>query len=224
LDLNIVNKEQVDLQCGTDHFLLTLNKNHFNFFEKKCLEYLNQNINKLTDAFVSFDDLRTFCRHLKEKSEKIILNHLGLCYQVGLKSQEKDRLIAVVKQSKIHLYEMPSNDLSLWLFVGNKTSLESSLIELLPVEETNDYYADYWLPHVHLAFNTSLKTDDIKYLTHTAFNGIRTANPIVVMNNITYQLRVWLGSVGGINIDLDLLTNERWNSLEGTRKILRTLV
>jgi len=222
--LKIVDKEQVDLQCGTDRSLLKLDKKQFRFFDEQVLKYLNQNKSKLTDAFVNFDYLKTFCQILKKESKDISLNHLGLCYQVENKNRERNRLIEVAKESRIHLYEIPSNDFSLWLFMGNKLSLESLLIELLPVEKVSNYYVDYWLPHVHLALHTSLNPEGIKYLAHTAFRGNRAANLSVVSNNITYQLRVWLGSVGGININLDLMTNERGNSLESTRKILRTLM
>ncbi|MCX6813707.1 MAG: hypothetical protein NT078_00535 [Candidatus Azambacteria bacterium] len=223
-ELKIINHDQAVLRCGTDDSLLTINKNEFEFFDEQVIKYLNQNKNKLTDAFVDFNDLKTFCRCLKKESKNITLNHLGLCYQVEAKSLERNRLMGVVKERNIHLYEMPSNDSTLWLFVGNKSSPESPLIELLPVEKINDYYLDYWLPHVHLALHTNLKAEEIKYLTHTAFKGNRTANPSVVKNNIIYQLRVWLGLISGININLDLATNERWNSLEDTRKMLRTLV
>lgn len=116
---------------------MTIDKNHFKFFDEQCLKYLNQNKNELTDAFVSFDDLKTFCHLLKKESKNIILNHLGLCYQVEAKNQEKNRLMEVVKGRKIHLYEMPSNDSLLWLFVGNKLSPESPLVELLPGGKVN---------------------------------------------------------------------------------------
>lgn len=222
--LNILDQGQVVFRCGTDKSLLTIDKNYFKIFDEQVLKYINQSKNKLTDAFVNEDDLKAFCHCLKKESKNITLNHLGLCYQVEDKNKEKNRLTDVVKGKEAHFYEMPSNDFGLWLFVGDKSFPESPLIELLPVEKVNDYYLDYWLPHLHLALHTSLKTEEIKYLTHTAFKGNRTANPVVGKNNITYQLRVWLGSVSGINIDLDFLTNERWNSLEDSRKMLRILV
>lgn len=222
--LKILNNNVIELNCGTGNPLLRLDKNNFKFFDEQTVKYLIQSKNKLADAFVDQNDFKTFCRALLKKSKKITLNHLGLCYQVESKSLEKSRLMGVAKEHRVHLYEIPSNDYTLWLFIGNKMFPEAPLIELLPVEKVNDYYLDYWLPHVHLALHTNLNVEEIRYLTHEVFKGNRTANPLVVVNNIINQLRVWLGLISGININLDLFTNERWNSLEDTRKMLRTIV
>lgn len=140
------------------------------------------------------------------------------------KNLEKGRLMGMAREHRVHFYEILSTDNALWLFIGDKFNLESPMIELLPVEKVNDYYSDYWLPHLHLALHTNLKVEEIKHLTHEAFRGNRTANPTVINRNTIYQLRVWLGSVSGINVDIDLLTDEYWNSLENTRKMLRTVV
>lgn len=222
-DLNLLSKEAIELRSGTSS-LLSLDKNHFRFVDRQILNHFIEEKNSLTDAFVENDDLKVFCNHLLNKNSKPVLNHIGFCYQVGSKNLEKNRLASMANTNRLHLYEMPSSDASLWLFLGDKYSLSSPMIEFLPVEKVEDYYLDYWLPHIHLALHTSLNVEAIKHLTHEAFKGNRTANPTTITNNVIYQLRVWLGTVSGINIDLDLLTNERWNSLEDTRKMLKTLV
>ena len=183
------------------------------YTDDQIVKYMIDNKSKLTDAFVDFDDLKIFCEALAAKSRAIILNHVGVCYKVKSKAREKKRLMGVAAKHGLNLYEDSSNDDSLWLFMGDKSHPQNPMVEFLPVEEVDDYYLDYWLPHFQIALYTNLPIDDIKYMTHTLFKGNRTANPVVVVNGIVYQLRIWLGTVDGINIALDLGTNKQKSSL-----------
>lgn len=222
--LNLIKGNVPELNLGAINPLFSVKNNGIQYSDNQVIKYMSDCKSKLTDAFVDFDNLKGFCEAVSKQSSKVILNHIGLCYQVPSKALERKRLSGVAIKNRLHLYEMRSNDCSLWLFMGDKSNLQDPLVECLPVEKVNDYYLDYWLPHFHLALHTNLSVENIKYMTHTLFKGTRSANLSVVVNGITYQSRIWLGTIDGVNITLDLLTNEPENSLTKTRQYLKTLI
>lgn len=219
--LNIIRENELNL--GSINSLFEANDKNITYFDEQIRNYMINGKSKLSDAFVDFGTLKDFCNEIAKKSSNTVLNHLGLCYQVASKELERKRLKEVATQQNMHLYEMLSSDSSLWLFLGDKSS-KDPLVELLPVEKVKDYYLDYWLPHFQINLNTNLTVDEIKYMTHTLFKGTRSANPSVVINDVIYQSRIWLGTFEGTNVVLDLSTNQPENSFYKTHQYLKTLI
>lgn len=178
-----------------------------------------QRTSTLTDAWIDEKQLTKFLQFLQKASASFLLNHVGFCYQVKSQTKEQNRLSKIAGGLKTNIYSAPSNDLALWLFIGEKNNHQQPMLEFLPVKKAEDYFADYWLPHIHLDLFTTLTSNQIKYTTHNILKGSRTANPTVVFDNIIYQQRVWLGVVDGININLDL-SNNTCRSLEERRKAM----
>jgi hypothetical protein len=217
-------KKPFGLYCSTGKALLTIDDNLLEFVDNKIFEFMDLKKSRLSNAFLDFKDIKNFCKIICQRSKKIYFNHLGVCYQVKSKKGEKIRLSRVAKNKGFNFYEAPSSDLaSLWLFMGDISTPTDPIIEFLPVEKVNDYYLDYWLPHVHFAFNTSLSADEIKYAVHEVLKGNRSAIPTIVVENIIYHLRVWLGVISGINFHLDLLIDKPGNSLLETRQLLEKI-
>lgn len=221
--LGIFRNGQLDVRCSSGKSLLKVDSNSFEFIDEGILKLMADNKSKLTDALLNFDDIAVFCKTVRERSDNIALNHIGFCYQVASKYQEKKRLLEISKNKGFNLYEIYSNDPSLWLFIGSDLVSKDTVIEFLPVERTNDYYADYWLPCVHFAVHTELSAVEIKYITHEIFKGTTRAHPTVIFGNVVYQSRIWLGVVSGINFCFDLFTNEL-RSLSESRRNLRRII
>lgn len=222
--LNIFEKELLNIHCCSGKSLLKVDNDHFEFVDREVFRLMSSNKSKLTDALLDFKDVESFCKVISKKSNGIDFNHLGFCYQVKSKSKEKTRLSGVAKNKGFYLYEIPSSDASSWLFIGDISNPKDPIIEFLPVEKVNDYYLDYWLPHVHVALHTNLSADEIKYTTHEILKGVKSAKPTVVINDIIYQLRIWLGTISGINFCLDFFTNEPGNSLLDARQLLKKVL
>ena len=118
------------------------------------------------------------------------INHIGFCYKVASKEDEVKRIIHDAKQKRWHVYQEPSSDDADWIFVGDISEITNPLIELLPHEGQN---TDEWVDY---------------WLPHIQFDGV------------TYIQRVNLGCLEGINLMLDISTNNRdinyrksWNKL-----------
>jgi hypothetical protein len=220
--LNIFEKGRLDIHCSLEKSLLKVHNDHFEFVDREVFRLMSASKSRLADAFLDFRDIENLCKIIFRKSNSVDFNHLGFCYQVKSKNEEKTRLSGVAKNKGLYLYEIPSNDFASWLFVGDVSNPKDPIIEFLPVEKVNDYYLDYWLPHVHFALHTNLSADEIKYTVHKALKGNKSANPAAVVDNITYQSRIWLGTISGINFCLDFYINEPGNSLLETRQLLKT--
>ena len=191
------------------------NKNLFSFSDNKILTpignifplFLNQK-SKLKDQIVDLNLLREFIYKLTSEKSIVRLNHIGFCYKVSSQTEEKERLLKLVRKTKFHLYQEPSNDAGLWLFLGNTKNWEDPLIELLPVEKTDDKWIDYWLPHIQIDIDTTLNAEEIKKIDQSIFG--KSISPFeIVIDGITYIVRNRLGTVDGVNIALDLATNSR---------------
>lgn len=221
---DIFKKGLLDIHCSSGRSLLKVDNGHFEFIDREVFKFMLSKESKLTDAFLDFEDIEKLCKVIFQKSNGGNLNHLGFCYQVKSKNKEKTRLSIVAKNKGFYLYEIPSNDFASWLFIGDTSNPKDPIIEFLPVEKVVDYYLDYWLPHVHVALHTNLSADEIKYTTHEILKGNRSANSTVVINNIIYQLRIWLGTISGINFCLDFYTDEPGNSLLETRQLLEKIL
>lgn len=167
------------------------------------------------------NDLIDF-KKLKKLTDKLFgsiirLNHVGFCYKVDSQIQEKQRLVNLTKKTKLHLFEEPSNDDGLWLFLGEAEQWEKPMIEMLPIEKVTKWieWKEYWLPNIHIDVDTNLDGKKIINLVKEIF-GKSFEPHLIVINEITYIVRCRLGVIDGVNIFLDLATNAR--NVESQRK------
>jgi len=188
--------------------LLELTPDQINTPIGNILPLLNEKKSKLNDSIIDFSMLKKLTEVLSKPQSVVRLDHLGLCYKVNSASAEKVRLIKQVKQSNLNIYEEPSIDDGLWLFVGDINQLYDPLIELVLIEKTNDQWQDYWLPHIQIDINTNLTADEIS-LKISSIYGKNIKPYMIIINGITYIVRCRLGIINGININLDLATNSR---------------
>ncbi|HUV46972.1 MAG TPA: hypothetical protein VMW29_02450, partial [Candidatus Bathyarchaeia archaeon] len=79
----------------------------------------------------------------------------------------------------------------------------------LPVENTKDRWVNYWLPNFQIDLDTTLNCEQIEKLVFDTFQGKIKPFRAVVMDGVTYCVRIRLGIISGINIYLDLGTNSR---------------
>jgi hypothetical protein len=152
--------------------------------------------------------LTKLIEELNKNNSVIRLSHIGFCYKILSSETEKKRLIGLVKQTKSHLYQEQSNDGNTWLFIGDANNWEDPAMEVVLVEKTNDPQADYWLPHIQIDIDTTLSGREIEKLIWSVFENSIKPFPIIIEGK-TYIIRNHLGVVDGINIFLDLATNER---------------
>lgn len=168
-------------------------------------------VNKLSvleDEFIDLDLLRRLISKLSESDSVIGLDHIGYCYKVDSLEKEKQRVAKLVKNSSFHLFQEPSNDDSLWLFIGNLENWQNQVIELVPVEKTNDRWVDYWLPHIQIDIDTNRSGVEIEGIVKTVCsNAIRPFS--LAIGNTVYIVRNRLGTIDGVNIMLDLATASR---------------
>ena len=137
------------------------------------------------------------------------INHVGFCYKVSSKEAEIKRITHEASNKGQHVYQEPSSDDAAWLFVGDISEITNPLLELLPHEgQTNDKWVDYYLPHIQFDIDTRLSPDEIKTLVKKFINKPFTPYSIQI-DGITYIQRVNLGCIEGVNLMLDISTNNR---------------
>lgn len=172
------------------------------------LPLLLSHTSKLEDQFVNMDLIAKLAGALNKKQSIIRLNHIGFCYKVDSLIQEKERLTRSIESHKLYLYQEPSNDEGLWLFVGDADKWEKPVVEFVPIEKTNDQRADYWLPHIQIDLDTTLNGQEIDVLVKSIFGDSITPFHITI-DGVVYIIRNRLGVIDGVNIMLDLATNKR---------------
>jgi hypothetical protein len=172
-------------------------------------DYLFSNKNPLADNFVEMSLLQTFVIKMSNENSVIRLNHIGFCYKVNSQNKERVKIKNEIAKTNWNLYEMESNDAGLWLFIGNNVNWQDPMIELLPVEKTNDKWVNYWLPHIHIDLDTTLSNQEIEKSINDMFKGKITPFRSCVINGIVYGIRARLGIVSGVNINLDFASKER---------------
>lgn len=192
----------------TDNELLSISDNKILTPIGNVSPLLSHHKSNLKDQFVSLQSVYKLINNLTENNALVRLNHVGFCYKVSSQQQEKERLIKLLRNSKMHLYEEPSNDESAWLFIGNADRWEDAMIELLPIEKTEDKWVEYWLPHVQIDIDTSLSEQEIKSYIRSNLGDSVTLFSIAI-DGVVYIVRNRLGTIDGINITLDLATNSR---------------
>lgn len=137
------------------------------------------------------------------------IDHIGFCYKVGSKEAEIKRIIHEASNKGQHVYQEPSSDDAARLFVGDISEITNPLLELLPHEgQTNDKWVDYYLPHIQFDIGTRLSSDEIETLVKKFINRPFTPYSIQI-DGVTYIQRVNLGCIEGVNLMLDISTNNR---------------
>ncbi|HEX6462670.1 MAG TPA: hypothetical protein VFZ58_05410 [Candidatus Saccharimonadales bacterium] len=137
------------------------------------------------------------------------INHIGFCYKVSSQTIEAKRLIDIANNAGSHIYREPSSDDGDWLFVGDISGPKNSILEFIPHEgETDDKWIDYWLPHIQFDVDTGLSPTEIESIIKEFIDDPEVPYSIQI-DDITYIQRVNLGCIDGVNIFLDLATNNR---------------
>lgn len=197
----LIGKDNKDL-------LLELTKDQINTPIGNVLPLLNDNKSPLQDTSVDVNKLKRLVKVLSVPQSIIGFDHIGFCYKVDLVTEEKERLIKLMKQTDFCLYEEPSNDGGIWLFIGNIHQWRDPLIELIPIESTDDKWKNYWLPHVQIDINTNLTAEEI--VIRVKFIYGKSVEPYLIkIGGIAYITRCRLGIINGVNINLDLATKSR---------------
>lgn len=172
------------------------------------LTFFSNKKSKFSDKMIDLELLQKLIVKLTKDKSLVRLNHVGFCYKTSSLETEKNKLINLVQQSNVNLYQEESNDEGLWFFIGNIDNWENPVIELFPIGTTNDRYVDYWLPHIQIDVDTKLTAEEIKTTIKLIFGKKITPIPIEI-EGITYIIKNRLGVIGGVNIFLDLATNSR---------------
>jgi hypothetical protein len=191
------------------------NKNLFDYSDAEIitpvgnmLPLLFEYKSNLPNQPINYRLLQELMDKLNQNHSLIRLNHIGFCYHVKSQKDEKARLINLIKQTKFHMYEEKSNDQGLWLFMGDTNNWEDPMVELVPVESTNDKWVDYWLPHIQIDIDTTLTADEIENIVKVIFQN--TYKPYrFTIDGTVYFIRNYLGILDGINFNLDLATKSR---------------
>ncbi|KKP87047.1 MAG: hypothetical protein UR89_C0008G0019 [Candidatus Roizmanbacteria bacterium GW2011_GWA2_35_8] len=163
---------------------------------------------KLKNQIIDITSIKRLIEVLNHNDSIIRLNHIGFCYKVASQENEKKRIAEIVQKTNFHLYQEESNDDGLWLFIGNTKKWEKPLLELLPIEKSDDRWVEYFLPHIQFDVDTNLTAEDINKLAKKVFSKNITPYHIII-DGITYIVRNRLGVIDGVNIFLDLATNSR---------------
>lgn len=90
-----------------------------------------------------------------------------------------------------------------------KKNWQDPLIEFVLIGNSTDKWIDYWLPHLQIDIDTTLSDRQIENIIQTAFGGAVDPFRLLVIDGITYIIRIRLGIVDGININLDIATKSR---------------
>lgn len=188
--------------------LANISKDKINTPIGDALTLFSNKKSKLPNDLIDLELLEKLVSQLTKKNSLIRLSHIGFCYKVLSANDEKIRITNLAKESDLDIYQEESNDDSLWLFVGDTNKWEEPVIELIPIESTNDKYVDYWLPHIQIDIDTNLTGEEIDEIVKSIF-GKKIIPYFIKIDGITYIIRNRLGVIDGVNIFLDLATNSR---------------
>lgn len=137
------------------------------------------------------------------------INHIGFCYKVESREHEVKRIARIAHANGRKVYREVSSDEAAWVFVGDISEITDPLLEFLPHEgQPRDKWADYWLPHIQFDINTGLSPEEIESMVKEYIHKPFTPYSIKI-DGITYIQRVNLGCIDGVNLMLDLSTNNR---------------
>jgi hypothetical protein len=207
--LNYINGDKVEINLGSNNNILTVDSENITTPINRINSIYDMYKSSLDDTSPNIGELTSFINKLTAQDAIIRLNHIGICYKTESQKAERQLLVKEVNDTNFLLYEEPSNDNGLWLFIGNTSNWEDPLLELLPVEDTTDKWVNYWLPHFQIDIDTNLDHSEIERVITETFNSVVKPFRITIIDGVVYTVRARLGIVDGINIDLDIATKSR---------------
>jgi len=160
------------------------------------------------DEFRNMAIIESIINKVKSLGQFRGLNHIGFCYKVSSKANEAQRLTNIAKSKGYPIYREPSSDDGDWLFVGDISNPDNFLLEFIPHEGEADKWINHWLPHVQFDVDTGLAPEEIETIIKEFINEPGTPYSIQI-DGVTYIQRINLGCIEGINVFLDLATNNR---------------
>lgn len=164
---------------------------------------------KRADQLIEQSLVEGFISAIKSSKGFRGINHIGFCYKVPFKESEVKRITREVSNKGYSVYQEPSNDDAAWIFVGDISEITNPLLEFLPHEgKANDEWIDYWLPHIQFDIDTGLSPGEIEALVKKFIHKPGTPYSIKI-DGVTYIQRVNLGCLEGVNLMLDISTNNR---------------
>lgn len=164
---------------------------------------------KRRDEFRSASVVEGIINKIKTTGRFQGINHIGFCYKVPSKVIEARRLIDAADNASVPIYREPSTDDGDWLFIGDVSGSKNFILEFIPHEgETDDKWMDYWLPHIQFDVDTGLSPAEVESIVEEFIDEPGVPYPIQI-DGITYIQRINLGCIEGINVFLDLATNNR---------------
>ena len=83
------------------------------------------------------------------------------------------------------------------------------MIELIPARPRRDKDEKYFIPHIQIDLDTTLSAQQIRQAITQVFKGYREPVNGVIIGNVVYVVRLWLGTVSGINFSLDFAVSNR---------------
>lgn len=169
----------------------------------------------LPDAFVSMSDFAKLTNRMRRGIT--YLDHIGFLYATDSQEQELERIRKAA--TNMNLYEMTSNDEAKWYFVGDATHWQDPMVELLPVVPVPSRHVQ---PHIHIDIETRFSADEIEKFLTDVFGNTRKPKRCFDPSYGDYSVNLWLGSVSGINIFLDMSTkinNLKWIRSHMLRRI-----
>ncbi|HSX07202.1 MAG TPA: hypothetical protein VLG92_05790 [Candidatus Saccharimonadia bacterium] len=137
------------------------------------------------------------------------VNHIGFCYKTDSKDDAVKAIIKEAGGKGYSVYREPSIDDADWIFVGDLSKVTNPLLEFLPNEgKADDKWIDYYLPHIQFDIDTNITPPEIEALVKKIIRRPFTPYSIQI-DGITYIQRVNLGCIEGVNLMLDIATNNR---------------
>jgi len=124
---------------------------------------------------------------------------------------ELARIRAGMSGSEFNLYQEDTDDSqSIWLFVGDTSKWDDPLIEYVLAGKKAGAWMKYWIPQVHIDIDTKLSQQELYSKIESAYAGtiVKPFSPLTVAG-IPYIVGVWVAIADGVNIYLNLGTNER---------------
>ena len=192
------------LNLSDERTLLEISPSGIEIPETNIAQHLFDNPSPLHDDFVANEQIKQLFQYLISNNLFQRLNHLGFCYQTKSAKDEKERILQEARSAHLHVYQENSNDGQTCLFIGDITNWDDPLVEIVLVENTEDKWKEYWLPHFQIDIDTFLNGDEIEAVITKMFGGKVKPFRIFETNQFICLVRARLGVISGINIDLDM--------------------
>jgi hypothetical protein len=164
---------------------------------------------KRADGIVAPAVIKKLIDAIKANGSYKGINHIGFCYKTTSKEAAVQAIIKAARGKGYSVHQEPSIDDADWLFVGDLSEVTNPLLEFLPNEgKADDKWIDYYLPHIQFDIDTSMTPEAIEALVKKFIRKPFTPYAIQI-DGITYIQRVNLGCLEGVNLMLDISTNNR---------------